>query len=87
MKHSSGEEAILPIDLTLDELLKEVSVDCVVCALRDRQSRVFKKVAEATGQSLRRQKAYYDRDVRGPDIAEGDHVRYINKKALISPSS
>ena len=39
---------------------------------------MFKKVSEATGTTLRRQKAYYDQKVVGSDINEGDLVRYVN---------
>ena len=78
LKHSSGEEAIIPSDLVLKELPEGRTVDVVVRSLRKNQARIFEKVAEATGNSLRRQKRNYDRLVNGPVIEEGDSVRYEN---------
>ena len=78
IKHSSGEEAIIPVNLVTDDLPKEAHVDESVRGLRERQARLFKKVSKATGQALRRQKDYYDRNVRGAEIAVGDKVRYEN---------
>ena len=50
---------------------------------------MFKKVAEATGDALHRQKSYYDQKVMGAEINEGDTVMLIIEimKALINPSS
>ena len=78
IKHSSGEEAIIPVSLVLDDLPEGVRVEQSVRGLRERQARLFKKVSEATGKSLRRQKQYYDRNVRGAELAPGDLVRYDN---------
>ena len=65
VKHSSGEEAILPNDLVMDKLPEGRSVDVSIRSLRERQARIFKKVSEATGNALRRQKAFYDQKVVG----------------------
>ena len=78
VKHSSGEEAIIPVSLVLNDLPEGVRVEQSVRGLRERQARLFRKVSEATGQSLRRQKQYYDRNVRGAELAPGDLVRYDN---------
>ena len=78
IKHSSGEEAIIPVSLVLNDLPEGVRVEQSVRGLRERQARLFKKVSEATGKSLRRQKQYYDRNVRGAELAPGDLVRYDN---------
>ena len=78
VKHSSGEEAIIPADVAVENLPEGRTVDVVVRSLRERQARMFKKVSKATGNALRRQKAYYDRGVRGQEIQEGDTVRYDN---------
>ena len=56
IKHSSGEECILPASLTLDALPAEHSVDVQVRSLRQRQQQMFHKVFLETGKSLRRQK-------------------------------
>ena len=60
VKHSSGEEAIIPVSLVMEDLPEGVNVEQSVRGLRERQARLFKKVSEATGKSLRRQKQYYD---------------------------
>ena len=78
VKHSSGEEAIIPVSLVMEDLPEGVRVEQSVRGLRERQARLFKKVSEATGKSLRRQKQYYDRNVRGAELAPGDLVRYDN---------
>ena len=78
VKHSSGEEAIIPVSLVMEDLPEGVNVEQSVRGLRERQAGLFKKVSEATGKSLRRQKQYYDRNVRGAELAPGDLVRYDN---------
>ena len=78
VKHGQGEEAILPVDIAVSNLPEDRTVDVAVRGLRDTQRRIYEKVLEATGSSLRRQKRYYDRLVAGPSIQVGDLVRYEN---------
>ena len=41
-------------------------------------------MSEATGKSLRRQKQYYDRNVRGDELQVGDAVRYDNQLSYLN---
>lgn len=78
VKHGQGEEALLPVDIAVGNLPEERTVDVAVRALRDTQRRIYSKVLEATGSSLRRQKRNYDKLVAGPEIKVDDLVRYEN---------
>ena len=76
IKHSSAQEMLLPVDIAVGNLPDGKSVDVSVRGLRDTQRKIYAKVMEATGSSLRRQKRNYDRLVAGPEISVGDTVRY-----------
>ena len=76
IKHGQGEEVILPVDLAVSNVPNDKDLDVVVRGLRDTQRRIFKKVVDATGGNLRRQKRNYDRLVAGPELTVGDLVRY-----------
>ena len=87
IKHSSGEECIIPSSLTLDTLPSEQSVDVTVRKLRERQQKMFHKVSKETGKSLQRQKINYDRKVYDQDINVGDFVRYVDFSNVKSDES
>ena len=81
VKHSQGEEVILPVDVAVGNTPDEKEVGVAVRGLRNTQRRIYEQVMEATGSSLRRQKRNYDRLVAGPEIKVGDLVRYENHQA------
>ena len=78
VKHSQGEEVILPVDVAVGNTPDGRDVDVAVRGLRNTQRKIYGKVLEATGSSLRRQKRNYDRFVAGPEIKVDDLVRYEN---------
>ena len=87
IKHSSGEECIIPSSLTLDALPAEQSIDVTVRKLRERQQKMFHKVFAETGKSLRRQKVNYDKKIYDQAIEVGDTVRYVDFSNIKSDES
>jgi hypothetical protein len=82
VKHSSCNEAILPVSIMADDLPLVQDVDVVVRDLQERQKRMFQAVSQAMGMAQQRQKGYYDLKVKGPKIQVGDRVVYEDKTNL-----
>ena len=70
-----GYDSRLPVDILCGTFQQDDMSHCeYVANLQKRLGHVFEKVREKTGQSLVRQKAYYDRKIHGEKFNTGDLV-------------